>query len=639
MSGTRWLLMAVLALWSITAPAQEAAPVTAADEEPGNHYSVVRYRSDYEVRADASSVRTEEYEIQLHTKAGVDQFSQVRLDYSERMEALEVLAAYSVTPDGHRRDVPPERIYTQESYSSASAAMYADRKVRVLVFPNLSPGTRIVYRTRRSQNQPYFPGYFGLWETFSVYTRYDDAQVSLVAPAGMALNIHARDVEGGSRPTIRDGKAHWQWHHRNLSPMKAQNWSAAAWEFSPIIMASTYRGWSQMGTAYHLKAAPAAEVTPEISALATRLTLGIEDRREQAAALYRWVAQNIRYVAVYLGNGGLEPNSATEVLGNHYGDCKDHVALLQALLAARGIDSTPVLIGAGGGPTLPPVPVLGRFNHAINYLPEFDLYLDATSPYARFGQLPAANLGAPVVHTRDGKLARTPANDASRDERRAEASFVFERNGDVSGQTRLLPGDTAEMGMRSSFARLTGHNRGRVEESILASSGFSGSGRLEASGSPQDLTRPFTYGYRFQATDHVDFDEPGGLQLPQMPGADSFRDLHARTSSPAIESPFHCTGSRQQERYELQFPDSVPVVAVPRDIDFSNAAGRYSVRWRRDGSRVVAEHELEQRAVRGEGQLCQPQDYLLFRELYQQVRRGFRSQVIYGDLGRVAQPR
>ena len=54
MSGTRWLLMAVLALWSITASAQEAAPATTADEEPGNHYSVVRYRSDYEVRDDAS---------------------------------------------------------------------------------------------------------------------------------------------------------------------------------------------------------------------------------------------------------------------------------------------------------------------------------------------------------------------------------------------------------------------------------------------------------------------------------------------------------------------------------------------------------------------------------------------------------
>jgi len=36
--------------------------------------------------------------------------------------------------------------------------------------------------------------------------------------------------------------------------------------------------------------------------------------------------------------------------------------------------------------------------------------------------------------------------------------------------------------------------------------------------------------------------------------------------------------------------------------------------------------------VRGADALCQPGDYAAFRELYQQVRRGFRGQVVYGDL-------
>ncbi|KAG1254943.1 hypothetical protein G6F66_014964 [Rhizopus arrhizus] len=62
-------------------------------------------------------------------------------------------------------------------------------------------------------------------------------------------------------------------------------------------MASTYRDWSQMGRAYQLKAGPAAQVTPELQALADQVTAGISDRREQADALYRWVAQNIRYRA------------------------------------------------------------------------------------------------------------------------------------------------------------------------------------------------------------------------------------------------------------------------------------------------------------------------------------------------------
>lgn len=611
---------------------------TEAEQEPSNHYSIVRYRADYEVRADAGNVQDEEYEVLLKTKSGVDQFSQVRLSYSEKMETLEVLAAYTITPDGQRRDVPAERIYTQESYSSASAAMYADRKVRVLVFPNLSPGTRLVYRTRRTQEQPYFPGYFGLWEVFSVFVQHDDARVTLTAPADLPMHVHARGVEGGTRPQVRGGKARWEWRHRRAEPMKSQNWTAAAWEFSPTIMASTYGSWSQLGQAYHVKGAQAATVTPAIRELAETLTAGIDDRREQASALYQWVARNIRYVAVYLGNGGLEPNPAQDVLDNHYGDCKDHVAILEALLAARGIASTPVLIGASGGPTLPPVPVLGRFNHAINYLPEFDLYLDSTSPHARFGQLPSGDLGAPVVHTADGRLARTPANDAARNSQRVEVEFEFSHNGDLTGDTRPFLGDTAEIALRGTFARLNAQNRSRVEESIMAASGFDGRGRLELAGQPQDLSTPFNYGYRFQASDYVDFDTVGGMLLPDVPGAESFRGLYARTSAAHNETPFYCTGSQREETYRLTFPDGVPIIAIPRDVHFSNTAGRYDVRWQREGQTITAVHRLQQQAIRGDDQLCQPQDYLQFRELYQEVRRGFRGQVVYGDLRNVQTP-
>ncbi len=58
------------------------------------------------------------------------------------MQKLEILEAYTITAAGIRQDVAPTKIYTQESYSSASAAMYADYKVKVVVFPNLAPGAR-----------------------------------------------------------------------------------------------------------------------------------------------------------------------------------------------------------------------------------------------------------------------------------------------------------------------------------------------------------------------------------------------------------------------------------------------------------------------------------------------------------------
>jgi len=313
------------------------------------------------------------------------------------------------------------------------------------------------------------------------------------------------------------------------------------------------------------------------------------------------------------------------------------VVILEALLAAKGIASTPVLIGAGGGPTLPALPVLGRFNHAITYVPEFDLYLDSTSQFARFGQLPEGDLGAPVLHTVDGRLGRTPGNDVANNASASSARFVFRDNGDVDGETTLVPGNVAEIAMRSAFTRLTTQNLARVEQSLMASSGLDGQGRLQLLGSPQDLRAPFNYRFDFKAQDVVDFSVQGGMALPDVPGAESFRDIYATTSAPTNQTPFYCTASLREETYQLQFPAHVPIIAIPRSMQFSNAAGDYVMEWSRQGQVVTAHHRLLQHALRGEGQVCQPQDYPAFRELYQQVRRGFRGQVLYGDLGGAAQ--
>ncbi|WP_425612933.1 DUF3857 domain-containing transglutaminase family protein [Xanthomonas rydalmerensis] len=642
--AARWLFgAALLALAGATAAQPAPAAHPDADQAAGaaaapvvsNNYSYVRYRADYEVREDATSVETDEYELLLKTKAGVDQFSQVRLGYSEKLETLEVLAAYTLTPDGLRHDVPADKIYTQESYSSAAAAMYADRKVKVVVFPNLMPGARLVYRVRRTQNVPYFPGYFSLWETFSVFSQYDDATVTLVAPRRLQMHLYTRGVQGSNTPQIDGEQARWEWRYSRREPMKSQNWTAATWEFSPIIMASSFRRWAQMAQAYQHSSAAAAQVTPKVRARAEQITAGISDRRAQAAALYDWVARNIRYVAVYLGNGGLQPNSADSILDNHYGDCKDHTVVLEALLAAKGIASTPVLIGAQGGPTLPEVPVLGRFNHAITYLPEFKLYVDSTSPYARFGQLPAGDLGAPVLHTADGTVARTPPDDAKVNRYLVETDYRFAADGSLSGITRLDSGDVGEVGLRTMFVQLNAQNRTRIEESIVAASGFDGSGELLLQGTPQDLTRPFGYAYRFRAHDYVDFGVVGGMSLPLMPGADSVRGVYSTASAERNLTPFYCNDNARSETYRLTFPDSVPIIAIPADTHFRNAAGEYAATWVRDGQTVTATHTLHRRAIHGPAALCQPQDYAAFRELYQQVRRGFRGQILYGDLSRM----
>ena len=580
--------LVLLGCLATTSPAMadavsSAGPTISKEAEISNDFSYERFQMDYEVHADASSVATGSYEILLKTNAAVEQFSQVPLSYSEKMETLEVLSAYTLGADGQRHDVAPERIYTQESHASAGAPTFADHKVRVIVFPNLAPGSRLVYQIRQTQKCPRFPGYFSLWHTFSQFHQYENAEIHLQAPADLPMKVFSRDVQGSDSATLHDGQAHWRWQYRRKEPLKAQYRLAPEWTFSPTIMASTYGDWSQIAQAYQRKAKPAAEVTPAIQALAQEITQGISNRRAQAAALHHWVAQNIRYVAVYLGNGSLEPHTAQSVLEHRYGDCKDHAVLLEALLSAKGIASSSALIGAAGGPILPGIPLLERFNHVMTYLPEFDLYVDSTSPWSRFGQLPAGDLGAPVLHIDSARLAYTPDDEPLRNHTTTTVELVFDASGSLQGRTRLDSSEQDEIQLRASLSQLNAQNRSIVEQSLMAASHMDGQGHLVTEGDAFDLSRPFKVGYIFHAHDFVDFGMVGGITLPEPPGGASFRHLASSLAEPSIATPFQCSAAARDEIYHLEFPAQVPIIAVPANRHFRNAAGEYQVEWKRDG--------------------------------------------------------
>ena len=120
-----------------------------------------------------------------------------------------------------------------------------------------------------------------------------------------------------------------------------------------------------------------------------RLTAGKTGPREKLDALYTYVSEQVRYVAVEFGIGGYQPHPALDVFRNRYRDCKDKTGLLQALLAAAGIPSYPALLSASRGVTEPAGPMPGQFNHVITVVPIGGelLWMDPTIAVAPFGVL------------------------------------------------------------------------------------------------------------------------------------------------------------------------------------------------------------------------------------------------------------
>ena len=86
------------------------------------------------------------------------------------------------------------------------------------------------------------------------------------------------------------------------------------------------------------------------------------------------------------GIGRYQPHSATDVLSNDFGDCKDKHTLFAALLAAENIKAMPVLINSSAKID-PDVPSPAQFDHVITALPQGNGYqfLDTTPEVAPYG--------------------------------------------------------------------------------------------------------------------------------------------------------------------------------------------------------------------------------------------------------------
>lgn len=87
---------------------------------------------------------------------------------------------------------------------------------------------------------------------------------------------------------------------------------------------------------------------------------------ERAAAALRLVQDQVRYLALSMGEGGYVPQAADAVWRSRYGDCKGKTVLLLALLHGLGIEAEPALVSTDYGDGLDlRLPLMAWFDHIL----------------------------------------------------------------------------------------------------------------------------------------------------------------------------------------------------------------------------------------------------------------------------------
>ena len=255
------------------------------------------------------------------------------------------------------------------------------------------------------------------------------------------------------------------WQVSNLKAVKIEE-GAKSWRILPNIKFATNKfefygipgdisSWQSYGKWQQVLNSDVCTLSPERVLEIRKMTDTIKTDKEKAAFLYKYMQQNVRYVSIQLGIGGLKPFPATFVDGKKYGDCKALSNYMYALLKAVNINSYYTIINAGANaePANSSFPY-DPFNHVILCVPfkNDTTWLECTSSTMPFGKLGpfTENRNALLITENGGKLVSTPKSKASDNQFIGEVHITL--NTDGSAKARATISGTGEL--RSMFVDL-----------------------------------------------------------------------------------------------------------------------------------------------------------------------------------------
>ena len=634
--------LAFFLLWLLTGHA------VAQDE---GHLRFLKYKADYRVNADATYTVMHELAFRLLTESALVGSGKMPISYSGKLEEAEVLEAYTLKKNGQRIHVEPGGIQTQQGQLAAGYGVsQADQRTMMITFPQLEVGDTIVYRYQLTQKESVFPGQFYASGAYARSIAWDAIDISIDTPEAMVLQVETVKMERFP-DIVQDGRRQYRWEARNLPVTPSESSSVDLFPSTPHFIASTFKDWAEFSQAYEARAKEKAVVTPAIAQMADQITQNITEPREQARLLYDWVSKNIRYVATWIGAEGWVPHTAESVLNNRYGDCKDHVVLLEALLAAKGIASSTVMINSDKTSYSLPSVVYPVFNHVITYLPAFDLYVDSTAGSSTpFGVMPISDADKPVVHTvsfdqvergsterdptergpvkRDpverDPVRRTPMLGAAQFAAKRLTQFTLSEDGEAVGEFSITAVGAAAIDLRDIQQSIGKHKEADWVRELLDKQHLEGEGTVAFEESADGSVVTLRLSVRIR--NFMAFAENGVVPFtPLLVGPIAFDHLRGVYNQFKRTLPYWCPAWSLEDRYEIRMPKNLKLIR-PKGRTINEAGFSYASRYdiKDDMLTVVRHLSIERSAL-----ACRPAEYKAAKAVVLRIDRDLRAQVIY----------
>ena len=424
-----------------------------------NHFS-------HDVLPTGQSRYTTHQVVKILTERGIQKYGDIAIPYQPTAQNIGVNIARTITADGTVLYPPGEAFNDATPPGLLSQNLYSDAMWKVISMVGLAPGVCVEYQVTLEDKVPggetWITGGYNFQSTeVTLETSY-----ALQVPkmwhlqwkiANEPLNTSAQKPEVSY---TENDTVVYIWRYGETPALAIEEGMPHINDIVPRLRYSSIAGWDDVYMWYRELAKGRYTPDAKIEEKVQQLTQNLTTEAAKIRAIYHFVATNIRYVGIELGQSAYQPSSALEVFQVQYGDCKDKTTLLISMLDLVGIKAYPVLMSMAPYERIDTtLPALSQFNHMIAAIPTGSktyTWLDPTSATCGYGDLPYNTQGRTgfLISDTHGKFVKTPVFPPESNRLVSTTDLTLNNQGTVEGTLHIQTNGQYDLNTRWAYQQI-----------------------------------------------------------------------------------------------------------------------------------------------------------------------------------------
>ena len=298
--------------------------------------------------------------------AGAEQAAQFSVTFDPAFERVEV-HNITVIRKGHRKEHAAGAFYEiLRRERNLERLQFDGRLTAHVTLPDVRVGDVVETSFTRYGSRSSLQGKHSHWAPFDWTIGSVEMRVRQRAPRALKINERATGNAPAASERVEGDIIDRRWRTFERPAYRFEALTPPWTQQGALIQWSEWRDWAEVASAFTPLYEHAGELPPEFEAHLQTIAATESSAEGRAAALLRYTQNDVRYLAISIGEGGYTPRKLNDVCDTRYGDCKDKSKLFVAMARRLGLDACPALVNTRDGPALDTYLPSGQlFDHCI----------------------------------------------------------------------------------------------------------------------------------------------------------------------------------------------------------------------------------------------------------------------------------